>query len=309
MKIRNTVGGIFAWVFALIALSLNVNAFQKELPNLSLSVTISDKSPKRTPLVWGDKDRLFVVYDIKNESIVPVTVNRLWFRKSPTVESVSVESGSDLVPAAFLSRNDYYIVGIPVLITVPVGDTWTVNVRGTVVGKGADDNYATASIDYNGMEFETRYDSYGISNPEPSFYHHIFDKGQLRQVISNTSGLERLENASAYGFTIGGNDRFSRSKVLIRIAGPALAALGVRDTLSDPVLTVFNSNRQIVGTADDWPIGLESEFRRLGAFPFARGSTDSALEVELPPGGYTVEVKSFPSTSAKGAYLIEVYQQ
>ena len=45
----------------------------------------------------------------------------------------------------------------------------------------------------------------------------------------------------------------------------------------------------------------------VGAFAFIQGSKDAALELELPPGMYTVEVRSV-DTAQVGTYLIETYQ-
>jgi hypothetical protein len=302
---------VFAWAFALIAFC-SVSLAQKggtpvSSHNPSFQISISENSPKRTPLAWGEKNATFVTYDMKHDSKVPETVKYIWFGKAATVESVSIEIGDTLVPATIRSSENYYRVAVPVFRTILPGETWTFNVRGTVVAKDPMENYAGASIDFSGIEVDA--ENYGWSTQGDSFYHPIFDRSQFRSGITNTSGLQRLENVSAYGFVIGGRDKFSRSKVLVRIAGPSLENMRIADVLRDPTLKIYNDRQQVVGTADDWPIQLESEFSRLGAFPFTRGSFDSALEVELAPGSYTVEVKNHSSVAARGAYLIEVYQQ
>lgn len=100
-------------------------------------------------------------------------------------------------------------------------------------------------------------------------------------------------------------------RILARAAGPALTTLGVAGALSDPAITVIesNTNRQLA-TNDNWSsndaAALSAAFTQAGAFAFAAGSRDSALIVDLPPGrGYSVQVSGVGNTS--GVALVEVY--
>ncbi|MFZ9746990.1 MAG: DUF1800 family protein [Opitutaceae bacterium] len=100
-------------------------------------------------------------------------------------------------------------------------------------------------------------------------------------------------------------------RVLIRAAGPALGALGVAGTLADPAIAVLDATgRQIPGGANDnWETGgaaaLRAAFSAAGAFPFAAGSRDSALLLDLAPGNYTIQANGVGN--ATGTALVEVY--
>jgi CubicO group peptidase (beta-lactamase class C family) len=110
------------------------------------------------------------------------------------------------------------------------------------------------------------------------------------------------------GFVITGD----RAKtVLVRAAGPALAAFGVAETVADPRLRLFDSGRRLVKENDRWGASFEAAalpgaFARVGAFAWPTGSADAALLVTLVPGAYTAEVT--PSTGSPGIALVEVYE-
>lgn len=102
--------------------------------------------------------------------------------------------------------------------------------------------------------------------------------------------------------------------LLVRAAGPALAALGVQGTLTDPAITVVDSSDNAIASNDNWgtPVGneadaasLEADFTLAGAFPFAAGSLDSAFTGKFAPGNYTVLVSG--NSNSTGIALVEVY--
>lgn len=101
------------------------------------------------------------------------------------------------------------------------------------------------------------------------------------------------------------------TRVLMRVGGPALAAFGVAGTLPNPRLTVLNTSGPM-GMNDDWSAGLANQIGvqdaavKAGAFPFAQGSQDAALVLDLPAGSYTCLVTGEPGTT--GEVLIEVYR-
>lgn len=101
------------------------------------------------------------------------------------------------------------------------------------------------------------------------------------------------------------------TRVLVRVAGPALAAFGVAGTLPNPRLTVLNPTGPM-GINDDWSAGLANQIGvqdaavKAGAFPFTQGSQDAALVLDLPAGSYTCLVTGEPGTT--GEVLIEVYR-
>jgi hypothetical protein len=97
------------------------------------------------------------------------------------------------------------------------------------------------------------------------------------------------------------------TRVLVRVAGPALAAFGVSGTLANPKFAVFSGNTQITSN-DDWSATADmvDATRRAGAFPFQNGSRDSALVLDLAAGSYTVVITGDAGTS--GEVLLEVYR-
>ena len=105
-------------------------------------------------------------------------------------------------------------------------------------------------------------------------------------------------------------------RLLIRAAGPALTPLGVPGVLADPTLAVTNLGASITyASNNDWgtPTGtnptsaatLAAAIANYTGYPFAVGSRDSAVLVELAPGAYTVQVSGVGNTT--GVSLVEVY--
>jgi hypothetical protein len=108
--------------------------------------------------------------------------------------------------------------------------------------------------------------------------------------VYDVSGSARLLNLSTRALVGSANQTFfsglsvaaggGARRVLIRAAGPALGALGVGGTLTDPAIAVLDSaGRQIPGGANDnWETAgaatLRAAFTAAGAFPFAAGSRD-----------------------------------
>ncbi|MEY2880712.1 MAG: hypothetical protein RLZZ15_3092, partial [Verrucomicrobiota bacterium] len=131
------------------------------------------------------------------------------------------------------------------------------------------------------------------------------------QALVNISTLARVttpDDAVVAGFVISGA---SPRSVLVRAVGPTLADFGLTDALAAPTLTVAQGGRQF-GFNDGWAptaeaaAALTAAFDRSGAFRFNNpASRDAALVLTLPPGGYTLSVKS--ADGRPGAALVEVY--
>lgn len=105
-------------------------------------------------------------------------------------------------------------------------------------------------------------------------------------------------------------------RLLIRAAGPALTQFNIPGVLADPTLAVTNLGASITyASNNDWgtPTGtnpasaatLAAAFANYTGYPFAVGSRDSAVLVELAPGAYTVQVSGVGNTT--GVSLVEVY--
>ena len=131
------------------------------------------------------------------------------------------------------------------------------------------------------------------------------------QAFVNLSTLARIASAGdsvVAGFFVAG--KVPRN-VLVRAVGPSLAQFGVGDALTNPRLTVYQSNRALV-TNDAWAPTTEAAslltaaFDRAGAFRFiSTASRDAAVLLTLAPGVYTVHMSS--ANGAPGSALVEVY--
>jgi hypothetical protein len=89
--------------------------------------------------------------------------------------------------------------------------------------------------------------------------------------------------------------------VLVRAAGPALAAFGLAG-MADPRLELFDGAGVLASANDNWPAALGDFFPRLGAFGFSSGSRDAALSQAIT-GGVTVQTRG----TGAGVVLVEVY--
>lgn len=99
------------------------------------------------------------------------------------------------------------------------------------------------------------------------------------------------------GLVVAGGPR----DVLVRAAGPTLAAFGVTGALADPRLELYRGSTRITEN-NDWPAALAPTMHALGAFPFAIASRDSALFQPLE-GPHTI-VAAGPTA---GTVLVEGY--
>jgi len=113
------------------------------------------------------------------------------------------------------------------------------------------------------------------------------------------------------GFVVTGTEP---KKMLIRAAGPALAARGpVGPVLADPALDLYTGPTQIF-VNDNWTVqsngttaaDIAAAALQAGAFPFPNNSTDAALLVTLAPGLYTAVVRG--AGGATGTALVEAYE-
>jgi hypothetical protein len=109
------------------------------------------------------------------------------------------------------------------------------------------------------------------------------------------------------GFVVEGN---GLRTVLARADGPVLASFGVSNPLPDPVLTVYDSNQNVVFQNAGWssqtdPDSVAAAASAAGAFALPSGSKDSAVLLTLSPGAYTAVITSAGDNS--GTALFEAY--
>jgi hypothetical protein len=145
---------------------------------------------------------------------------------------------------------------------------------------------------------------------------HIFSSSSgaaKEHSIVNISTLAKVNSGSdalVSGFVISGA---TNRTVLVRGIGPTLSAFGVSDALAQPLLSVYQGDR-LISSNSAWAgvnraaaAPLTDAFDRAGAFRLAsEDSRDAALVLSLPPGAYTVQVRS--GNGAAGTALLEVYE-
>jgi hypothetical protein len=132
------------------------------------------------------------------------------------------------------------------------------------------------------------------------------------QRLINVSTRGEVNNGNAVligGFSFNGT---APKRLLIRAAGPGLAAMSVTNALSAAHLQLYNSSQQLIRDNFDWQAGNDSGLvseaeTASGAFAFANGSADSVILITLPPGTYTAVV-SGATTADTGTGLVEVYE-
>jgi hypothetical protein len=111
------------------------------------------------------------------------------------------------------------------------------------------------------------------------------------------------------GFVLNGS---GTQRVLIRAPGPALADFNLAQALADTELTVDHIGVGVIAANDDWGlpaangIAVADAATTAGAFPFANGSLDSGVVMDLGPGNYTARV--IGKGGAQGYSLVEVYK-
>ena len=136
---------------------------------------------------------------------------------------------------------------------------------------------------------------------EPS---NLSTSSPLAKILLSSEAVIGLQPASL-SFTISGT---TTKQVLVRALGPALTTLGLIGVLGDPRFDLYREGLRI-GENDNWggSSALRDTFSRAGALPLTDpASKDSALQMWLPPGNYTVVVAGV--NGAAGLALAEVYE-
>lgn len=127
---------------------------------------------------------------------------------------------------------------------------------------------------------------------------------------TGTPGSSRLANLSVrtslaasqtliVGTTVSGRS----TRLLVRAAGPALAALGLPGAMTDPRLELHQNGTRVFEN-NDWPANLADAFTSVAAFPFPVGSRDAAFDRDID-GGPTIQVTG----TGPGVVLVEVYDR
>ena len=125
--------------------------------------------------------------------------------------------------------------------------------------------------------------------------------------LSARGQVASAEDALVAGFVIEGTQPL---RVLVRIAGPALATFGIENEVSSPKLQLF-AGENLVAENQGWSNSDDADeiaqaAALAGAFPFSLDSMDSAIITDLAPGSYTAVASGMPPQDGVG--LIEVYE-
>lgn len=89
--------------------------------------------------------------------------------------------------------------------------------------------------------------------------------------------------------------------VLVRAAGPALAAFGLGGAMTDPRLELYNGST-LAFENNDWPGNLAGMFTSVGAFSFPSGSRDAAF-VQSLNAAHSIQARG----TGSGVVLVEAY--
>ena len=126
----------------------------------------------------------------------------------------------------------------------------------------------------------------------------------LNSKLRNVSGrgfVDTGDNVLIGGFIVGD---VGSGTVVVRALGPSLGAFGVSQPLSDPILTIYDSNGSAIAANDNWQNdnnAIDVQRNRLAP----PNALESAIVLHLPPGAYTAVVRG--ANGATGNALIEVY--
>lgn len=89
----------------------------------------------------------------------------------------------------------------------------------------------------------------------------------------------------------------------VRVLGPTPGQFGVTGTLADPVLTLFDSNGNLVASNDNWTETQAADLQIAGYAP--PDPLESAIIITRPVGSTTAIVQG--KNGGTGIALLEVY--
>jgi sugar lactone lactonase YvrE len=93
-------------------------------------------------------------------------------------------------------------------------------------------------------------------------------------------------------------------QVIIRALGPTLTQFGVSGALSDPTLTLLDSNGNVVASNDNWKNTQQTAIQNSGFAP--PNDLESAILTTLPNGNYTALLVG--KNGGTGVGLLEIYK-
>jgi hypothetical protein len=118
--------------------------------------------------------------------------------------------------------------------------------------------------------------------------------------LSTRVQVGTANNVAIAGFIVIGN---SAKQVVVRGLGPSLAAAGIQEALSDPVLELHDASGNLLAGNNDWQETQAQALRDANLAP--TNNLESAILATLTPGAYTAIVRG--NGNATGIGLVEVY--
>ncbi|MEO5961436.1 MAG: immunoglobulin domain-containing protein, partial [Opitutaceae bacterium] len=232
---------------------------------------------------------------------------------------VSNSAGSVTSATATIAVNvPPHIVTPPAAKTILAGETFSL----TVVATGAPEpvfQWRKNGVDIPGATGTT----FSISSAQPA------DAGNYSVIATNVGGSvtsiaapvtvnhSRLVNLSARGVVLPGGALTagfairgpSGKQLVLRGIGPTLTAFSVGGALDKAKLDIIAEGATVpLASNNGWGglSALVSAFNAVGAFALASDSQDSAANINLPPGSYSVRVMP-AGLNPSGIALAEIY--
>jgi hypothetical protein len=133
----------------------------------------------------------------------------------------------------------------------------------------------------------------------------IYDVDPLaasRLINISTRGLVQAgNNVLIAGCSLAGGS--GSNDVVVRALGPSLVPFGVNNALPDPVVTLYDSNANVITVNDNWKDSQQRAIANTGLQP--PNDLDAAILVTLAAGNYTAVVTG--KDGSTGVALVEVY--
>jgi hypothetical protein len=118
--------------------------------------------------------------------------------------------------------------------------------------------------------------------------------------LSSRGLVGAAENVMIGGTIVTGPDAV---RVVFRALGPSLAAAGIQNPLSDPLLELFDANGARISSNNNWKDTQQAAIVSAGLAP--TNDLEAAIQADLAPGNYTAVVSGV--NGANGVGLVEAY--
>jgi hypothetical protein len=119
--------------------------------------------------------------------------------------------------------------------------------------------------------------------------------------ISTRGLVQTGSNVLIAGCSLAGGS--GSNDVVVRALGPSLVPFGVNNALPDPVVTLYDSNANVITANDNWKDSQQNAIANTALQP--PNDLDAAISVTLVAGNYTAVVTG--KDGSTGVALVEVY--